>query len=139
MFLLDTNVLSELRKVAAGQGHPAVRRWAEGYPEEQSFLSVLTLHEAEVGTRRMERRDPLQGTILRRWMDTVVLPRFGSRILPVNQPVALVAAAFQVPSPAPFVDSLIAATSVVHGLTVVTRNDRDFAFQGVRVLNPWLG
>jgi toxin FitB len=137
MFLLDTNVLAELRKIAVGKGHPKVALWARSYPEDQSYLSVLTLHEAEVGTLRMERRDPRQGAILRAWMDAAVLPRFGARILPVNRAIVIAAARLHVPDPAPFADSLIAATAIIHGLTVVTRNTRDFTFPGVAVLNPW--
>ncbi len=137
MFLLDTNVLSELRLVEAGRGSQVVGNWARVQPRESLHLSCITFFEIEKGILRLERRDPVQASALRRWQSQFALPFFEGRIFPVDVRVSAFAASFHVPDPAPFADSLIAATAIIHGLTVVTRNTRDFAFPGVAVLNPW--
>ncbi len=137
MYLLDTNVLSEARKVRAGRADPQVMRWVEAADPLSQFLSVITVQELEMGTLRMERRDPAQGRILRAWLEDRVLPTFAGRLLPVDLAVARRSAALQVPDPRPERDGLIAATALVHGMTVVTRNVADFASMGVPLLNPW--
>lgn len=137
MYLLDTNVVSELRKVRTGKADPNVARWADGVDAAELFLSVITLQELEIGVLLIERRDPAQGTILRAWLDSHVLPAFAGRILPVDSAVALRSAPLHVPDPHSVRDSLIAATAAVHGLIVVTRNLADFASTGVPLLNPW--
>lgn len=137
MFLLDTNVVSELRKVRAGRADPQVARWADSVESAQLYLSVVVVQELEIGVRLLERRDPAQGQLLRRWLDDQVLPAFAERILPVDTAIALRSAALHVPDPRPVRDGLIAATAAVHGMTVVTRNERDFDGTGVEVLNPW--
>jgi predicted nucleic acid-binding protein len=139
MFLLDTNVVSELRKVRAGKADPNVAGWVRGVPAGSLFLSVIVLHELEIGTLLAERRDPSQGAILRAWLDGHVLPAFAGRILPVDTAVARCAAALHVPDPRPIRDGLIAATALVHGMTAVTRNIADFKPTGVPLLNPWDG
>ncbi len=103
----------------------------------QMFTSVITIHEIETGTLLTERRDPLQGRIYRAWLENDVLPAFGSRLLPVSIEVAQVCAAYHVPAPMPLLDSFIAATAQIHGLTLVTRNIADFVRTGVPLLNPW--
>jgi predicted nucleic acid-binding protein len=138
MHLLDTDVVSELRKVASGRADPRVTAWARSVPGAQLYVSVVTIHELEQGVRLAERADPARGAILRAWLDARVMTAFEGRILPVDLPVARLAASFHVPDPAPFRDALIGATAVVHGLTMVTRNRRDFErFGGVRILDPW--
>ena len=138
MFILDTNVVSELRKAKAGTANPGVTEWAIEVPASLMFLSVISLHELEHGVLLAERRDPAQGSVLRRWLDTSVATAFADRFLPVDEPVARRAAALHVPDPAPFRDALIAATAHVHTMTVVTRNVRDFSrFAGLHVTNPW--
>lgn len=139
MYLLDTNVVSELRKVRAGRADPQVARWADSVETAQLYLSVVTVQELEIGVRLLERRDAAQGRILRRWLDEQVLPAFAERTLPVDTAIALHSAALHVPNPRPVRDSLIAATAVVHGMAVVTRNERDFDGTGVRLVNPWAG
>jgi predicted nucleic acid-binding protein len=139
MFLLDTNVLSELRKVRAGRADRNVAAWAKTMPFGSLFLSVIVVQELEIGTLIAERRDPLQGGILRAWLDGQVLPAFSGRILPIDTAVARRSAALHVPDPRPIRDGLIAATAFVHGMTVVTRNVADFALTGVTILNPWNG
>jgi len=138
MFLLDTNVVSELRKARAGKADPKVAAWAAEVPAVTLFLSAITVHELELGTLLVERRDPAQGEILRAWLDDHVLPAFADRILPVDTTVARRSAALHVPDPRPIRDALIAATALVHELTVVTRNVTDFASTGAKVVNPWL-
>jgi hypothetical protein len=142
MYLLDTNVVSELRKSRASRGGPAnvdcnVLSWAQGVPAASQFLSAISILELETGVLLMERRDPQQGAILRLWMDKHVLPAFAGRVLPVDTAVARNCAALHVPNPRPHRDALIAATALVHGMTVVTRNVSDFKPTGVTVLNPW--
>lgn len=138
MYLLDTNVVSELRKAGAGRADPNVARWAAHVPTARLFISVITLMELESGVLLMERRDARQGALLRTWLTAHVVPAFAGRVLPVDEAVALRAAALHVPDPRPESDALIAATALVHGLTVVTRNGADFEPTGVAQLNPWL-
>ena len=137
MYLLDTNVISEIRKIRAGKADKHVAFWADSLDASLLFMSVITLQELEIGVRLAERRDVAQGTILRAWLDEHVLPAFADRLLAVDKAVALQSAALHVPAPRPIRDGLIAATALVHGMTVVTRNVADFAPTGAPVLNPW--
>jgi len=137
MFLLDTNVVSELRKVRAGKAHPGVAAWAERVSAADLYLSVIVVQELEIGVLLAERRDPDQGVILRTWFERHVLPAFDGRILPVDIEVARIGGRLHVPDPRPVRDCLIAATALAHGMTVVTRNVADFRPTGVRTINPW--
>ncbi len=139
MFLLDTNVVSEIRKIRAGKADPKVAAWADSMDAADLFISAITLQELEIGVLLSERRDPAQGAIFRAWLDGHVLPAFSGRILAVDAAVALRGARLHVPDPRPVRDGLIAATALVHGMTVVTRNVADFEPTGVVVLNPWTG
>ncbi|CAI8938746.1 MULTISPECIES: type II toxin-antitoxin system VapC family toxin [Pseudomonas] len=134
MYLLDTNVISELRKPQADKN---VVAWARTIIAPRMFISAITLKELETGVLRMERRDPAQGKILRTWLKRHVMPAFDARILPVDAAVALRCARIHVPDQANESDALIAATALVHGLTVVTRNVADFESSGVALINPW--
>lgn len=137
MFLLDTNVVSELRKVAEGKADANVAAWQTDVDELACFLSVITVQELETGVLRIERRDAAQGERLRDWLEQRVIPAFAGRILPIDQAVALQCAQLHVPDPRPAHDALIAATALVHGMTLVTRNSSDFAPMGVAVVDPW--
>jgi len=137
MFLLDTNVVSELRKVRAGRADPNVAIWAEQVEAETLFLSAITVMELDVGVMRIERRDPAQGSVLRNWLENYVLPEFSKRVLSVDLAVARRCAQLHVPDPGSERDTLIAATGLVHGMTVVTRNTHDFRHSGVPLLDPW--
>jgi hypothetical protein len=137
MYLLDTNVVSELRPSRRHRPHPQVASWAASITAEQQYLSAIVLLELQIGVLRKERTDPAQGNMLRRWLEHNVLPVFASRILPVDAEVARRCAYLMVPDPRSYRDALIAATGLVHGLTLVTRNVRDFQPTGVRILNPW--
>jgi hypothetical protein len=143
MYRSDTNVVSELRKSPVSQGKSAtvdrnVLAWTKRIPAASQFLSVISILELETGALLMERRDPRQGAVLRSWLEDHVLPTFSGRILPVDTPVAQRCAALHVPNPRSQRDALIAATAMVHGMTVVTRNVSDFEPTGVALLNPWL-
>jgi toxin FitB len=135
MYLVDTNVVSELRK--AKHAHPRVRTWAEALPAARLYLSVISVLELEIGILLLERRDRKQGAVLRAWMDGHVLPTFSDRILAVDTAVAQRCAALHVPNPRSDRDALIAATALVHDMTVVTRNASHFQPLGVRLVNPW--
>lgn len=137
MDLLDTNVVSELRRVRSGKADANVARWAEQADAAELFISVIVLQELEIGVLLAERKDSAQGSILRVWLEGYVLPAFSGRILPVDTAVARASARLHVPDPRPVRDVLIAATAMVHGMTVVTRNTADFAPTGVPVVNPW--
>ncbi len=137
MFLLDTNVVSELRKARAGRADRQVAGWARQVPASGLFLSVVTVQELEIGVLLAERRDASQGAILRTWLENHVLSAFADRILPVDTAVARRSATLHVPDPRPFRDALIAATALVHELVVVTRDVADFAPTGAKVLDPW--
>lgn len=138
MFLLDTNVISELRKAGDGRADPNVTAWLSVQDAGALFLSAITAMELDIGVRRIERRDPTQGAMLRAWFAERVLPEFHDRILPVDTSVALRCAGLHVPDPRSERDALIAATGLVHGFTVVTRNTGDFKDTGVVLLNPWV-
>lgn len=136
-FLLDTHVVSELRK-RPGVVDAAVLDWAQRHHVQDLYISAITVLELELDVARLERRDAKQGAVLREWMTSGVLAGFANRILPVDAEVALSAARLHVPDPRPERDAYIAATAGVHRLTVVTRNVRDFQPTGVSTLNPWL-
>lgn len=137
MYLLDTNVVSELRKARAGKADPNVAAWAAAVPVGNLFVSVIAIQEIEIGVLLAERRDPRQGRLLRAWLDIHVLGAFADRILPVDVAVARRSAHLHVPRTCPVRDALIAATALVHGMTVVTRNVADFSATGVSIVNPW--
>lgn len=137
MYLCDTNLISELRKAGTGRADPNVVAWAEQVAPERLHLSAITLLELEMGILRIERRDMAQGRILRHWLEQQVMPAFAGRILPINEEVARRCAHLHVPDPRSDRDALLAATALVHGLTVVTRNVADFVPTGVLLLNPW--
>ena len=139
MFLLDTNVISELRKGQKGRADASVLKWASSVLNSLMFLSTVSIMELETGVLQMERRDPAQGRALRAWLHGQILPQFEGRILGVDLAVTLHCATLHVPNPRPYRDAFIAATGIVHGMTVVTRNVADFAGTGVAVLNPWVG
>ncbi len=136
-FLLDTNVVSELRKAKSGKAHRAVTAWAAEIPAGSLYLSAITLLELEMGVLQVERRDAAQGAIMRAWLDGNVLPAFAGRVLAVDAAVALQCARLHVPDRLSERDALIAATALVHGMTVVTRNVADFQASEVPLLNPW--
>ncbi len=135
MYVLDTNVLAELRR--PHKAHPQVLAWAASVAVSEFYLSAITVLELELGVLRMERADPSQGGHLRAWLSNEVLPRFEGRVLAVDSAVAQRCAKLHVPDPKSERDALIAATALVHSMTVVTRNTADFEPCGVPLFNPW--
>ena len=136
MFVLDTNVISELRH---GKPHQSaeVRAWAAGQPSSKLFLSAITLLELEKGIQTLERRSPRQGSALRAWL-VGVRAAFAGRILPFTENTAPVCASLHIPDPRSERDAMIAATALEHSFTVVTRNVSDFVDTGVALINPWV-
>lgn len=135
MYILDTNVISELRQGKPNPS-PEVRAWAAGKPASQLFLSAISILELEKGVLALERRTPPQGSALRAWL-TGVRAAFAGRILPFTDYAATLCAAMHVPNPRSERDAMIAAIALEHGMTVVTRNVADFAGTGVQVINPF--
>lgn len=135
-YLIDTNVLSEVRK-PAHRAEQSVRRWVAERHLSELHLSAVTILEIEVGILRLERRDPQQAAVLRSWLEGTVLPAFRGRIIPIDVAVARRAAALHVPDPRPERDAYIAATALERGLIVATRNVSDLAPMGVPVVDPW--
>ena len=138
MYVLDTNVVSELRRIRLGKADGHVANWADSVDAGDLYLSVITIQELEIGVLLAERRDPSQGAVLRAWLNGHVLPAFTGRILAVDTVVAQRSARLHVPDPRPVRDGLIAATALVHGMVVATRNVADFEPMGVATLNPWI-
>jgi len=136
--LLDTTVVSELRNVRLGNADPNVARWSETLDTADLFISAVTIHELAIGVLLAERRDPPQGAVFRQWLERQVMSAFEGRILPVDLAVARRAAQHHVPESQPINDAFIAATALVHGMTVATSNVADLTAAGVRLLNPWL-
>lgn len=137
MYILDTNAVSELRKAQLGRADSRFVRWADSASPSDFYLSAISIMELEIGVLQMERRDAVQGAALRRWLEAQVLPSFGERILPVDMEIARRCAHIHVPDPKNERDALIAATALIHKMTVVTRNTADFASTGVTLVNPW--
>ena len=137
MFLLDTNVISELGRPDKADRN--VVAWANAVPAANFFMSAISILEIELGARFIGRKDAAQGAVLRAWIDDQILARFEGRILAIDTAVARRCAQLHVPNPRAERDALIAATALVHGLTVITRNVSDFEPTGVPLLNPWDG
>jgi toxin FitB len=137
MYLLDTNVVAELRKAGDGNANPQVVAWLATVDAAGTYLSAITIMELELGILRMERRDAAQGGRLRAWMTNHVVPEFAGRILPIDGTVARRCAQLHVPDPRSDRDAFIAATALVHRMSVVTRNVADFVSTGCDLINPW--
>lgn len=138
MFLIDTNVISESRKVRSGRASPEVIAWLKATDPSTTFMSSLSLFELELGVVRIAHRDPVQGEALRHWLDHIVKPGFAGRVLAMDHCVAAVCATLHVPDPVSEREGWIAATALVHGLTMVTRNVANFRATGVLIIDPWV-
>ena len=137
MYLLDTNIVSESRKLGTSRVDPVAALWLDRIDVGETFLSAMTVFELERGVQQMERRDAAQGLMLRRWLGDQVMATYETRILPLSGAVALVCAGLHIPDPKSERDAWIAATAIDAGLTVVTRNVGDFAGMGVGLVNPF--
>ena len=135
MFLLDTNVVSELRRRT--RAAPRLIAWADSVDASRLFLSAITIFEIEKGALLLKRRDPARAAVFDGWIRNDILPSFARRILPFDELTALRCAPLHVPKTRPERDAIIAATALRHRLTLVTRNVRDFEPMGVPLLNPW--
>lgn len=138
-YLLDTNVVSELRKIGDSKADANVVAWVDREDAASFFLSAITILELERGILGVQRRDARQGARLRTWLDNHVRPEFAGRIIAIDDVVATRCAHLHIPDRRNEVDALIAATALIHGLTVVTRNVKDFEGTGAIIVDPWLG
>ena len=138
MYLLDTNIVSELRKVKTGKADYSFTLWAQNLDTDNLYVSAISIMELEMGILQKERKDSLQGSVLRNWFENQVMPAFAGRVLPVDSKVALACARLHIPDPRSERDALIAATALVNGLTVITRNTKDFEKTSITLLNPFL-
>ena len=136
-YLLDTNIVSESRKLLTARIDPFAAAWLSRIDVEATFLSAMTVFELERGIRQLERRDAAQGLVLRRWMSDQIMATYENRILPLSGTVALVCAGLHSPDPKSERDAWIAATAIDAGLTLATRNVGDFAKMGVMLVNPF--
>lgn len=137
MFLLDTNVISESRKIGSGRADPSVVAWLKATDPSTTFTSAMTIFEIALGVEQAAYIDPAQGRHLRRWLDQIVKPGFSGRIIALDDAAACTCAQLHVPDPVSPRDAWIAAVARIHNLTVVTRNVGDFERTGVRIINPW--
>ncbi len=137
MYLLDTNIISEGRKLGTSRVDPHAALWLGRVDAEASYVSAMTIFELERGVRQMERRDTSQGAVLRRWFNDQIMMNYEDRTLPLSREVALICAGLHIPDPKSERDAWIAATAIEAGLTVVTRNVDDFATMGVTLINPF--
>lgn len=138
MYLLDTNVLSELRKAGASRADKNVLAWATAIPAAELYISSISVLEIEMGVLKLERKDPHQASVYRTWLNEHVLTAFSRRVIPFDCAAALKCAQLHVPNPKSERDAMIAASAIVHGMTLVSRNERDFRHIDVRLINPWL-
>ncbi|MDG1816868.1 MAG: type II toxin-antitoxin system VapC family toxin [Glaciecola sp.] len=138
MYLLDTNVLSELRKASSKKANHNVIQWAKSISVSEMYISSITILEIEMGILKVLRKDPLQASIYRVWLNEYVLTTFAHRIISFDTDIALKCAQLQVPDPKSERDAMIAATSLVSKLTLITRNEKDFKHIDVNLINPWL-
>lgn len=137
MFILDTNVISELRRAGQGKADENVVNWAKSVDATSLYISVITVLEIETGILQIERRDPEQAKMLRNWLEDHVLKAFENRILAIDEVVARRCAQLHVPDPKSQRNALIAASALVHGMTVTTRNTKDFDQTGAKLFDPW--
>ena len=137
MFLLDTNVVSELRETRTRKPHPRVAAWARSIDPADQYTTSVTILELEIGVVLKRRHDAAQAAIFRTWMDSHVFPAFAGRILEFDSEAAQHCAALHEWATPPFRNALIAGIAMARGFAVVTRNVRDFQPMGVPVFNPW--
>jgi hypothetical protein len=137
MYIVDTNVISELRKTKSGRAEKAVVEWAQSVPPNSIFLSVIGVYEIKFGILKLASRNPSEAQRLDDWLSHTIVPSFTDRILPLDEAIAILLAGMMAPKTRPYRDAIIAATAQHHGYAVVTRNVRDFAELPVRVINPW--
>jgi toxin FitB len=137
MYLIDTNIVSALRRRPAPIADQPAHTWASTVQPNDLYISVITLMEIEHGILQLARKDTRQASVLRQWLEQRVKPAFEGRILVIDEAAALHCAALHSPNPKPERDAWIAATAIAHSLTVVSRNAKDFQQMNVGLVNPW--
>lgn len=135
MYVLDTNVISELRR--PDRADPMVRAWVKGISPADLFTTSINLMELRTGALRLAHRNDPRGPVIQDWVENYVMKAFTGRVLSIDEAVGLRCAEMHVPVTRPYRDSLIAAAAIVHRMTVVTRNLADFQPMGVPTINPW--
>ena len=137
MYLLDTNIISELKKLDSGKIHPQVQRWAYSINLMQTKISVVSITEIRTGILSLARKDQAQAASLDNWFTNRLLPAYRTKTLPVDAKVALIYAQLNVPNKRPINDAYIAATAIAHKLKLVTRNIQDFQGIPITLENPF--
>lgn len=135
MYLLDSNIISEIRRL--DRANAGVQAWLNATDSAEIYTSAVTMMELERGVLAMERKDKAQGAILRVWLEQTIKPAFAARILPIDERTAAICARLHVPNRGPENDAWIAALAIQYRLTLVTRNERDFERTGAKLLNPF--
>lgn len=138
MYLLDTNVISQIRKVNHPKCPPIFKTWFDKVDLNHCYLATITLFEIERGILQKAHKDKMQADMIRHWFEHQIKPEFAERVLSLDMPNALKTAYFHVPNPAPLIDSFLAGIAISHELILVTRNTKDFiGFDGIKLLNPF--
>jgi len=137
MYLLNTNIISELKKLDSGKIHPQVQRWAYSINLMQTKISVVSIIEIRTGILSLARKDQAQAASLDNWFTNRLLPAYRTRTLSVDTEVALICAQLHIPAKRPINDAYIAATAIAHNLTLVTCNVRDFQGLPLMLENPF--
>lgn len=137
MYLLDTNIISEMRKVKSGKANPNLTAWLAQQDSNSFYTSAVVMMELERGILGIERKDPQQGRALRAWFDSMAAALLAGRVLPINETTAAICAKLHIPDRSPENDAWIAATARQYGLTLATRNTKDFEPMGIRLCNPF--
>ena len=137
MYLLDTNIISELKKLDSGKIHPQVQRWAYSINLMQTKVSVVSIIEIRTGILSLARKGQAQAASFDNWFTNRLLPAYRTRTLSVDTEVALICAQLHIPTKRPINDAYIAATAIAHNLTPVTRNMRDFQGLPLMLENPF--